>query len=211
MRTSEQLDQISQAFAAAQAALTTVRKDKTANIGQYAYTYASLATVMESATAALSSHGLAIVQSLAQDEGQVTVTTRLLHSSGQWIEGDCTMPVGKGGPQAVGSAITYGRRYGISALLGIVADDDDDGAAAEQSAQGQRVTRVQDKPATVAAAASVTLDKVLAGFAVAETLVELDSVAAQAKSLSEGDRAKARIAYTGRKAALAEQAPEFGF
>ena len=41
------------------------------------------------------------------------------------------MPIGgKKDAQAVGSSCTYGRRYGLSAILGISVDDDDDGNAA---------------------------------------------------------------------------------
>jgi hypothetical protein len=58
----------------------------------------------------------------------VTITTRLAHA-GQWIESDLTLPVPKKTAQAFGSAITYGRRYGLMAALGIPADDDDGNAA----------------------------------------------------------------------------------
>ena len=60
----------------------------------------------------------------------VIVETILAHESGQWIQSELCMPLAKNDPQGVGSAITYGRRYGLAAIVGIVADDDDDGNAA---------------------------------------------------------------------------------
>jgi hypothetical protein len=61
----------------------------------------------------------------------VAVRTMLLHTSGQWIASRYVMPIGdKLTPQAIGSAITYARRYALSAIVGIAPDDDDDGNAA---------------------------------------------------------------------------------
>ncbi len=50
----------------------------------------------------------------------------LIHSSGQFISDDIMIPVVQSTAQAIGSALTYGRRYGLSALVGIVSDEDDD-------------------------------------------------------------------------------------
>lgn len=134
MHTSEQIDKIAAAFAKAQAEIGTVKKDQKADAGKFGYTYASLANVCEAIAPALAKHGLAVTQAITQDPRQVTITTRLWHASGQWIENDCTVPVGSGGgAQAVGSAISYGRRYGLSALVG-VATSDDDGAKAQEHA-----------------------------------------------------------------------------
>ena len=134
MRTSESIGAIAAALAAAQSELSTVKKDKRADAGRYGYTYASLAAVVESVAPVLSKHGLSFVQGVSQDAKACTVITRIAHKSGEWFESDCTMPIAGGGAQAVGSAITYGRRYGLSAMLGVVTDDDDDGAEAERYA-----------------------------------------------------------------------------
>ena len=56
----------------------------------------------------------------------------LLHESGQWIKSKLKMPIEKATAQSVGSVITYGRRYGLSAITGI-AQYDDDGNAASQN------------------------------------------------------------------------------
>ena len=96
--------------------------------------YATLAQVWDTCRKPLADNGLAIVQPVDVGDGGVIVRTRLVHASGQWIESALTMPVDKKTAQGVGSAITYGRRYGLSAMVGVVADEDDDGNAATEAA-----------------------------------------------------------------------------
>jgi hypothetical protein len=98
--------------------------------------YVDLATAVEATDTALSESGLTVIQSPhgSTVEQTVTITTRLLHKSGQWLEGELTLPVkGQRGydAQAVGSAITYGRRYAYMAMLGIAPEDDDGNAASQ--------------------------------------------------------------------------------
>ena len=57
--------------------------------------------------------------------GAVCVTTTLMHSSGQWIRSKVKLPLAKKDAQGVGAAITYGRRYGLSGIVGIAQYDDD--------------------------------------------------------------------------------------
>ena len=60
------------------------------------------------------------------------MTTMLLHESGQWIKSKLKMPIEKATAQSVGSVITYGRRYGLSAITGIAQYDDDGNVASNQ-------------------------------------------------------------------------------
>jgi len=86
---------------------------------------------MEACVDALTENGLMIVQT-TEDNNQdaVTTVTHIVHAaSGQWLRGRATVPCAKSA-HGVGSAMTYGRRYGLVSLLGIVADEDDDGNAA---------------------------------------------------------------------------------
>ena len=64
--------------------------------------------------------------------GHIRLTTRIVHSSGEWIEGTATMPIVKNDPQAYGSAATYARRYSLAAIVGLYQDDDDANAATHQ-------------------------------------------------------------------------------
>ena len=94
--------------------------------------YADLHTVIESSFPHLTNHGLSVIQGNESRPGEFFVTTMLLHESGQWIKSKLKMPVEKITAQSIGSTITYGRRYGLSAITGI-AQYDDDGNAASQS------------------------------------------------------------------------------
>jgi hypothetical protein len=90
--------------------------------------YADLAAIFDAARKPLSANGLAIVQTI----GDGVLHTRLLHTSGQWIASEHPLPM-SGRPQEIGSALTYARRYSLSALIGIAADEDDDANAASRS------------------------------------------------------------------------------
>ena len=88
--------------------------------------YADLSSVWDVARKPLTDNGLAVVQTMGQSEdGNPVIITTLMHISGQWIRGHLTVNPVKDDPQALGSAITYGRRYSLSAILGICPDDDD--------------------------------------------------------------------------------------
>jgi len=96
--------------------------------------YADLASVWEACRGPLSKNGLAILQPVSADGPKVTVTTILAHASGEWISEALTMTAQQNTPQGVGSAITYGRRYGLSSMVGIAPDDDDGNAASRPQA-----------------------------------------------------------------------------
>jgi hypothetical protein len=74
---------------------------------------------------------------------QWRVITRLMHSSGEWLEQEYFIPLGKMDAQAAGSAITYARRYALQAIAGIPAEDDDGNAATQ--AKPESVTKAQAK------------------------------------------------------------------
>jgi hypothetical protein len=97
--------------------------------------YADLASVWDACRGPLSKHGLSILQPVRADGPMVTVTTILAHSSGEWIEEALTMTASQNTPQGVGSAITYGRRYGLASMVGIAPEDDDGNAASAQPAR----------------------------------------------------------------------------
>lgn len=135
MKTSDQLDKVAPAWVAALNELRDITRDNVADTGSYKYRYADLASAAQQAREVLAKHDLGIQQSAHGEQlGSVSITTRVWHTSGQWIESDpLTMPA-KGGPQDVGSAISYGRRYALMAFLGL-ATDDDDGAGAQRAAE----------------------------------------------------------------------------
>lgn len=132
MQRSDTIGKLAVALVAAQAELKTVTKD--AVNPHFKNKYASLDTIIEHVRPVLAKHSLAIVQGATtpdrDEQGRVTaftLETMLVHATGEWISGATVMPLAKVDPQGVGSAMTYGRRYGISALLCLATDEDDDG------------------------------------------------------------------------------------
>lgn len=92
--------------------------------------YASLASIMRVVQPHLGEAGVAIVQMPSIQNGEVVLTTRLIHSSGESIESVLSAPAPKdrGNPvQGMASVLTYLRRYAISAMLGVATGEDDDG------------------------------------------------------------------------------------
>ena len=87
--------------------------------------YADLHEVISSTFPHLSKHGLSVTQGNEIVPGAVCVTTTLMHSSGQWIRSKIKLPMDKVNAQGVGSATTYGRRYGLAAIVGVAQKDDD--------------------------------------------------------------------------------------
>lgn len=127
MKKSETIIELSKAFAKTQKELEQPLKN--ANNPFFKSKYVPLENVVDSITKASSKHGLSFTQFPSSDEnGNVTVGTMVMHESGEWIEYDpiCMKPV-KNDPQAIGSAITYAKRYALSAIFGITSDKDDDG------------------------------------------------------------------------------------
>ena len=94
--------------------------------------YADLHTVIGSSFPHLTKYGLSIVQGNDSKPGEFFVTTLLLHESGQWIKSKLKMPIEKVTAQSIGSTITYGRRYGLSAITGIAQYDDDGNAVSNK-------------------------------------------------------------------------------
>lgn len=152
VRMSQTIGKLADALAKAQAEMEGASKDSTNP--HFKSKYADLAAVRD-ACRPLAKHGIAHLQPTKADGARVTVTTMLIHSSGEWIAEDLTLTAGQATPQAVGSAITYGRRYGLAAMVGI-APEDDDGEAAEGRGNGQRARHEAPAQAAPAAAAAPT-------------------------------------------------------
>jgi hypothetical protein len=90
--------------------------------------YAPLSEILNLVRPILAKYGLSVVQSPSGDGVNVIIVTTLLHKSGEFIEFEqLILKSDKPTAQGAGSAITYGRRYALSAVLGISSEDDDDG------------------------------------------------------------------------------------
>lgn len=130
MNKSESITNIAVAMAKFQAEVT--QPKKTATNPHFRSKYATLDEIINTVKPVLAKHGLSYMQSCGGDGERITITTLLMHESGEWIESEpLVLKADKISPQGAGSAITYGRRYMLSAVLGVASEEDDDGNAAE--------------------------------------------------------------------------------
>lgn len=123
MKMSENIGEIAAAMALAQAEIETAEKDRVNP--HFKQGYATLASVWEACRVPLTKNGISIIQSPGADGATVTLTTLLLHKSGQWFQDTLIMTAQQNTPQGIGSAITYARRYALAAMVGVAPDDDD--------------------------------------------------------------------------------------
>jgi hypothetical protein len=129
VKTSDSIKEIATALAKAQSVMAGAKKDATNP--HFRSKYADLASVWEACRSPLATNGIAVIQMTEpSDKDEIIVDTRLMHTSGEWIEGRLVLPVSKADAQGYGSALTYARRYGLSAAVGIAPEDDDGNAAA---------------------------------------------------------------------------------
>lgn len=136
MQKSDSIGNLSKALTAVQAALKPAIKDS--NNPFFKSKYADLNSVWDSCRELLAANGLSVIQGNSVGlDNTVIVETILAHESGEWIQSELSLPLAKHDPQGVGSAVTYGRRYGLAAAVGIVADVDDDGNAASKPPTNQ--------------------------------------------------------------------------
>ena len=129
MNQSESIANLAAAMAAAQGEMGAAIKG--ASNPFFKSKYADLGAVIQAVKEPFAAHGLSYVQFPISGEQSVGVTTRLMHSSGEWLEQSFFIPLGKMDAQAAGSAITYARRYALQAIAGIPSEDDDGNAATQ--------------------------------------------------------------------------------
>lgn len=140
---------LAEALAAFQAELPKLVKDETANVTgknreggtvKYKYGYADLAQVCETVLPVLGKHGLSVTSRTIFVDTRMVLEVALLHASGEDRIGYWPLPDPlRVGPQDLGSAMTYGRRYLTLALTGTFpGGEDDDGAQAQANARMDR-------------------------------------------------------------------------
>jgi hypothetical protein len=129
MTRSESIAALANSLAKAQAAMSAAKKDSINP--HFKSRYADLASIWDACRDSLTKNGLAVVQLPGKDEAGYYVETVLTHASGEFIADKLHIVPTKDDPQGLGSAITYARKYGLSAIAGVAPDDsDDDGEAA---------------------------------------------------------------------------------
>jgi len=125
---SNEIDKLAGALAKAQSEMGGVSKGKVNPF--YKSNYADINSCIEACMPALNKHGLSISQGnrFCNTSGYY-ITTMLLHESGQWLRSEIRIPLtNKKDAQEIGSACTYGRRYGLTSMVGLAQVDDDGNA-----------------------------------------------------------------------------------
>ena len=129
MSQSESINELAAALSKAQGEMQAAIKDKVNPF--YKSSYADLGSVWDAARPVLSKNGLCVMQTTELSaSGHILMITTLAHVSGQWVKSCLPLNPTKQDSQGIGAAITYLRRYSLSALVGVVCDDDDDGETA---------------------------------------------------------------------------------
>lgn len=142
--TSPETEKLDAALAKVQGEVDAAAKDSTNP--HFRSKYADLSSVWAACRAALTKHGVSVTQwPVASEDGCLHLITRVA-CEGQWMCSELSLPVTKADPQGFGSAITYARRYGLAAAIGVVADDDDDGNAASTGGPRQAFTNQSAPP-----------------------------------------------------------------
>ena len=160
--------------------------------------YADLADIVSVVLPALAKQGLAWITTPRVSDDGFSLEYELRHVSGESITGSWPLPdPEKATPQQMGSAVTYAKRYTLSAVTGIAPDEDDDGNAASKgpgAAPRSRSTRVENSNEKRAAA--------LAAIASAETAEKLDAIEDHAKRIGIGGLADVASAIAAKRAEL---------
>lgn len=139
---------------------------------QFRSKYAPLEVVINTVKPLLAKHGLTVIQSTGSEGENIVIKTMILHESGEWIESDpLILPayqLKSGGvkefnAQGAGSALTYARRYSLSAALNLSSEDDDDanGQAQGSAANPVQVSSLKDKMAAKTQAPPATIPESL--------------------------------------------------
>jgi len=120
MKTSQEITKIMPDFLKAQMAMEPPTKDA---VNPFFHSkYADLNSVMDACKGELNKNDIAVLQPLMG----MTVETILIHVSGEWLSSETPIVCKvQNDPQALGSAITYARRYGLQSMVGLSAEDDD--------------------------------------------------------------------------------------
>ena len=129
MNKSESIKELATSLAKAQGSIKGAIKDSSNPF--FKSKYADLASVVEAIRSAFAANGLSYIQTVEPSQAdEVRVETMILHTSGEWIScGVLALPVSKVDAQGYGSALTYARRYSLSAAVGVAPEDDDGNAA----------------------------------------------------------------------------------
>lgn len=129
MHKSDEIKEVVKALIITQKSIEKIVKNKIAKGTKFDFAYADLSAVLEVVKPPLNENNIALVQAVnhnGESDAIAVIETQLFHESGQWIGSETPVYcASKDNPQAIGSAISYMKRYSILALLGLATEDDD--------------------------------------------------------------------------------------
>jgi hypothetical protein len=190
---SSEIGKLAEALSKAQGEMTHASKDAenpAFKRGNQASKYADLSNIIEAIRPTFAKHGLSYVQAMKTSSECAVIVTTLMHSSGEWIDSEISIPVAAKTPHGYGSAFTYARRYSLAAMAGITQADDDGNAG---SAKEERAA-----PVRMSESAMANQQAAIEG---ADTLEALKSVWVEAVK-AVGDDQEALRFLTGVKDAM---------
>jgi hypothetical protein len=145
MKRSETIGELAKALVKFNSKVAKIAKDAANPF--FKNNYATLDNIIEEVRPLLQENGLSIMQFPGGDGQNVTLTTYLLHESGEWMESEpLIMKPIKNDPQAIGSCITYARRYSLQAFLNLNTGEDDDGNGATHTEKPQQRKQQSQQP-----------------------------------------------------------------
>jgi hypothetical protein len=187
-------ESLTAAVSAMQGELPVVEKVNSVNAGSRKYQYADLTYLTAKVMPLLSKHGLAFIALPNIADGVFGLSYELRHESGESVSGHYPLP--NTGPQEIGSAITYARRYALAAVTGVAPGGDDDDA--------QKAQELRPRPAVKVAETVADTTVIPPGYLLKVTKAEsLDVLSALwSESVAGGFSAAVTEAVTARKKAL---------
>lgn len=150
MKTSEKINELLPDLFKVKASILPLKKE--AENPYFSSSYVDLNGVLDGVEPILEKNGFILLQPVS---GRI-VETVLLHKSGQFISSDMELVLSKNDMQALGSAVSYARRYSLMSLLGLKALDDDGNASAFEKAPAPKAKAPAAKPAVATKPAEVT-------------------------------------------------------
>ena len=201
MKQSETIGKLADALSKAQADMGGAKK--TSVNPHFGKSYADLSSVWDACREPLTKNGLSVVQSASSDANGVTVTTTLLHVSGEWLSGELFLPVAQKTAQGYGGAITYGRRYALAAMVGVAQEDDDANEASKAHAPTKEAPKATQKEKK-----TLDVDPIYRKITQCKTEADLALVSVEIsgkkQDISPEDLSRLGVAYLDMKKLLAE-------
>jgi len=140
MVTSDPFTNVINAIHDVQQNVGSIGKANKAEVGKYSYKYADITTIWNAIKEQLDKNGLTVMQAPTSSDPQLPgdfLETKIYHKSGEWVTDKMRLVVTRDDPQGMGAAITYARRYMLTAMFGLIVDDEDNDAANHRLATGE--------------------------------------------------------------------------